>query len=659
MSEAIPTPTSQEVDMSVEQESAENKTSFVAPLEASGITSDDLQTAVKVLQAVAGLGGSRKRSRDTEEPAGLTDFKHSNLRPLRKALTSCLTLHQQSMYEGKSREEFMVLKEKEKQLKRRKNAEAAQQRKFIAGTALRKGRIERMKEKQSEAQEEEMAKLKFMIPDGHVETNNTDYSTNAPKFLTAADPMAEETNGDDSEGIKLPKLRSCYVCKDRFRDLHHFYDQLCPSCASLNWEKRHQTADLDGKVAVVTGSRVKIGYQTCLKLLRAGATVVATSRFPNAAAATYRKEADFSTWQHRLQVYGLDLRDVTGLEAFCRFLKMKFSESGVDMLINNACQTVRRPTAYYLPACQTEEDLWQQGDKTHKQLLGGCLQFEQIRRRLMLDHKTQQHGGTMQQPQLQQAPSAAPLLAMNESANTETTVTVEEVATSTETGSTMVTTVTEKKSTSVPFEHTGMSHSAAMSQMVLLPEDAGVSDAILPPGVTDINGQQLDLRKTNSWLLKMEQVSTPEVMECMFINAIAPFVLNSRLKPLMSIPKPHEDRYVINVSAMEGKFYRYKMPNHPHTNMAKAALNMMTRTSAEDLAKNHGIFMVSVDTGWINDENPLEKAHNIAENNHFQTPIDEVDAAARILDPIFTGINHPDQPKDYGKFLKDYRETEW
>merc|ERR1719197_1368470 len=98
----------------------------------------------------------------------------------------------------------------------------------------------------------------------------------------------------------------------------------------------------------------------------------------------------------------------------------------------------------------------------------------------------------------------------------------------------------------------------------------------------------------------------------MFINAIAPFVLNSRLKPLMSIPKLHEDRYIINVSAMEGKFYRHKMPNHPHTNMAKAAINMMTRTSAEDLAKNHKIFMNSVDTGWINDENPLEKASNIA-----------------------------------------------
>jgi NAD(P)-dependent dehydrogenase (short-subunit alcohol dehydrogenase family) len=102
------------------------------------------------------------------------------------------------------------------------------------------------------------------------------------------------------------------------------------------------------------------------------------------------------------------------------------------------------------------------------------------------------------------------------------------------------------------------------------------------------------------------------------------------------------------------------MPNHPHTNMAKAALNMLTRTSAEDLAKHHRIFMNAVDTGWINDENPLEKASKIAKQNLFQTPIDEIDAAARILDPIFSGVNAGRAgEKESGKFLKDYRETEW
>jgi NAD(P)-dependent dehydrogenase (short-subunit alcohol dehydrogenase family) len=111
---------------------------------------------------------------------------------------------------------------------------------------------------------------------------------------------------------------------------------------------------------------------------------------------------------------------------------------------------------------------------------------------------------------------------------------------------------------------------------------------------------------------------------------------------------------------MEGKFYRYKMPNHPHTNMAKAALNMMTRTSAEDLSKNYRIFMNAVDTGWINDENPLDRANKTAKTNLFQTPIDEIDAAARILDPIFTGVAAGKEgEKMSGVFLKDYYTTEW
>ena len=623
--------------------------SLPAALEESGITLEDVETAVKVLNAVAALKSVKKRPAPDEscdDDPVLAAYKSSSLRPLRKALAKCLDLHQMQMYEGRTHEEYDERKLAEKRLKRQKLMETTQQRKFIESTALRRGRIERLKQKQSQAREEEMAKLQYMIPDGHVET--TDEIT--PKLLCAS---------EQGNSVKLPKLRSCYVCKDRFRDLHHFYDQLCPKCAALNWEKRHQTADLHGKVAVVTGSRVKIGYQTCLKLLRAGATVVATTRFPNAAVATYRKEADFDQWHNRLEVYGLDLRDITGLEAFCRFLKMKFCETGIDILINNACQTIRRPTSYYLPACEKEEELWQQGDDTHRSLLGGCLQFEQIRRHLLVEQRTHQHG-TPSQGRLPAASSlnSAPLLAIKQSSHTPIASKVEEPATN-DSASTVVTTVTEETPCPMPFERTGISHSAAMSQMALLPEDVGVPNSILPLGLTDINDQQLDLRKTNSWLLKMEEVSTPEVMECMFINAVAPFVLNSRLKPLMGFPVPHDDRYIINVSAMEGKFYRYKMPNHPHSNMAKAALNMMTRTSAEDLAKNHGIYMNSVDTGWINDENPLEKAHMTARLNNFQTPIDEVDAAARIVDPIFSGLNHPCKPKDYGKFLKDYVETEW
>lgn len=605
---------------------------FVPQLcEDSHISFRDLQTAVRVMEAVASLNPGRRNVKDTAQryEERIEKFKHKNLRHFRKALAKCLDLHKRSMFNGMEEEEFYDQRISQRSLKRQKVAETEMNKKYLQTTALRKGRIEKLRKLQDDAKEEEKLKMITMIPDGHVELNEN-----------STTPLLQ--NGEQPEQVKLPKLRSCYVCKVRFRDLHHFYDQLCPSCAALNWEKRNQSADLRGKVAVVTGSRVKIGYQTCLKLLRAGCTVVATTRFPNSAAETYRKEKDFDSFKDRLQVYGLDLRDITGIEAFTRFLKIKYS-TGIDILINNACQTIRRPVGYYRPLVEREQLLWKEADTVHSSLLAQCSEFEQLRRKLVVNHHASNN-----RPLESGKPAPKSIMAVDaEDPEVEVLSTLQDE------------TIEEAD---VPFERTGLTHSAAMSQMVILPEDAGVSDDVLPPGVSDINGQQLDLRHTNSWLLKMEEVSTPEVMECMLINAIAPFVLNSRLKPLMTTPNDDRrpDRYIVNVSAMEGKFYRYKMPNHPHTNMAKASLNMLTRTSAEDLASNHRIYMNSIDTGWINDENPLERASRTAEISNFQTPIDEIDAAARILDPIFTGTNGGKGFSHlYGKFLKDYHESEW
>jgi NAD(P)-dependent dehydrogenase (short-subunit alcohol dehydrogenase family) len=648
----------------------DDETDLVPQLSNAGITVAEMKTAVRVLQAVATLHTKKRKATSAENEdhdAGLETYKQPNLRPLRKALASCLDLHKRTMFQGKEEEAHYDQRIEDRKLKRQKMAESSLHQKYIAETVLRKGRVDRLQKLQEDSKEEEHAKLlTYMVPDGHVETktagnnllegpmtvdeNGNDNGDDDDVTIEAAHAAS---NGGEEQQTQLPKLRSCYVCKVRFRELHNFYDQLCPACAITNWDKRHQTADLSDRVAIVTGSRVKIGYQTCLKLLRAGCTVVATSRFPHAAAATYRQEADFDQWKDKLEIFGLDLRDVTGLEAFTRFLKMRYA-TGIDILINNACQTVRRPRGYYVPMVENEQLLWEKADEVHKAMLGGCSEFEKVRRRLVMD---QNHAGGVA-PQLQSDGTARKgLLPM-------TTNGIDPSQSSASASSTMVAASSTDNSSAeqVPFETSGLSHSAAMSQMVILPEDVGVSDSVLPPGLSDVNGQQLDLRTSNSWLLKMEEVSTPEIMECMYINAIAPFVLNSRLKPLMTTPgdDSRPDRYIINVSAMEGKFYRYKMPNHPHTNMAKAALNMLTRTSSEDLAKKHRIYMNSVDTGWINDENPLEKASKTAETNNFQTPIDEIDAAARIVDPIFTGVNGGRESKKlYGVFLKDYRETEW
>ena len=164
-------------------------------------------------------------------------------------------------------------------------------------------------------------------------------------------------------------------------------------------------------------------------------------------------------------------------------------------------------------------------------------------------------------------------------------------------------------------------------------------------GVLDVNGQQVDLRDKHSWTMRLGEVETPELLEVLAVNAAAPFVLNGKLRGLMertaAANGPSEDvkgrAFVVNVSAMEGKFYRYKTANHPHTNMAKAALNMMTATAAADYA-SCGIYMNAVDTGWINDENPLGTAARIAKQHSFQTPIDEEDAAARCVAPVLEGI---------------------
>jgi len=403
----------------------------------------------------------------------------------------------------------------------------------------------------------------------------------------------------EAPGPGLGAPRKCYVCKAPYRTLHRFYDQLCPTCGDENEARRTATVDLRGRVALVTGARVKIGYHAAILLLRAGCRVVALTRFPRDAAARYAREPDFAAWRDRLSVFGVDLRHTPSVELLCHQLDRTLPR--LDFQVHNACQTVRRPPGFYAHLVEAEQGPPGGVPAAQRPLLEG---YEAL---VASVAGLRPAAGVTSPALLSQAPSDADLL---------------------------------------------------------LPGKSALD--LFPRGVLDQDLQQVDLRRHNSWRLALHEVPTLELLEVLLVNATAPFVMTGRLKALMLRAReapPGTDtsgdpaKHVVLVSAMEGQFYReHKTDKHPHTNMAKAALNMIVRTSAPDYARD-GIHLNAVDTGWVTDEDPAHLAARKAEEHAFSPPLDVVDGAARIVAPIVDGFRTGRHAA--GLFFKDYRATPW
>lgn len=425
-------------------------------------------------------------------------------------------------------------------------------------------------------------------------------ATGSPQRLddeTLGLDLSTPTQGQSAGEFRKP--RGCYICKQRYTTVDAFHHYLCPDCAAAGRERRDARADLSGKRALLTGGRAKIGMHIALRLLRDGAHTTITTRFPKDAARRFAALEDSADWMHRLRIVGIDLRDPAQVISLADRIA---AEGPLDILINNAAQTVRRTANSYQHLIESE-----------LQPLAGELAFGQGGPQLWGEAN----------PPAEHARALASAFRLEDSAL---------LAPST----------------------LGGYDAQQLADLAMTAGSASL-ERIAAGTAIDAGGLVPDVVTENSWTQILGDVDALEMLEVQLCNVTAPFLLASRLRPALAASEARR-KYIVNVSAMEGQFSRrYKGAGHPHTNMAKASLNMLTRTSAEEMLATDRILMTAVDTGWITDERPHDsKVRMVAEGWH--APLDLIDGAARVYQPIVDGERGIDL---YGCFLKDYQPSPW
>ena len=416
----------------------------------------------------------------------------------------------------------------------------------------------------------------------------------------------------------------CYMCKKRggfFEQTKAFNRivQICDDCRQLNEAKRNQKFDMNGKIALITGGRIKIGYSCALQLLRCGALVIITTRFPYDANKRFKQEDDYLQWKNHLHIYGIDFRHLESVNHFITHIKQNYSK--LDILINNAAQTIHRPPAYYEKLSNYEKYSYQLANNNTMSLEYSAVKninsnpFLQLENSIKASENSQQLIGL-------------PSHSCNHSIDVLRNISIDSPIFSSQYVMIPV----------IPSDHLSDDEKAKF----------------FPDDQFDEHNEPIDLRSKNTWNSTVEEVHPVELVEVQVVNSIVPSLLLSSFHDLLKkSPLNQENSFVINVTSSEGQFSARKYNgHHVHTNMAKASLNMLTLSVAENMAKDC-IYVNCVDTGWVTKMTPGGRQ---TENSAI-APLSPDDGAARILDPIFDALINGNYT--YGHLYKDFMQATW